>query len=115
MKPWETKVENKPKEFWIYTNVAGGMIAHEDRLQSDTFGMYGLRYKVPRSNIWEQLSENHVIEYSAYEALEKQNKAMREALEKIADYYCVCSIDDEIIPQVEAQRALVANPGKVAE
>lgn len=41
----------------------------------------------------------HVIEYSAYQ------KAV-DALKKIEQYFCACSVDDEIIPQVVAREVL---------
>jgi hypothetical protein len=52
------------------------------------------------------LAEEMIV--NMYEDLQLKADALAEALEQIADYFCACSIDDEIIPQVVAREALKA-------
>lgn len=41
--------------------------------------------------------------------VEDREAELLKALEKIEQYFCACSVDDEIIPQVVAREAILAN------
>jgi len=62
---------SKPREFWI-------------KQQSNDREAFVIPFDVDRNKTLIDPRCLHVIEYSAYAELERQNKIMREALEKIA-------------------------------
>lgn len=90
-------------------------IALKDKFAFDTeirLGKALTELKVAYDKGWQEGWKNAIIPWQAAESvLQKELAEKTEALESIEAFFCACSIDDEIIPQVVAREVLAKYKG----